>query len=1154
MKKFFSVVPLFLASLLAIGQGQVSFPEEVQLIDELIKSGQFTLADSALNELKNSLENTSLISQDSVLLYFSSNQALVKYQLGDCAETIKYSKEDQALKSRVYGEADVITLSASRNLGIYYLNCDSTDAARLVLEKTMATHKAQYKNPDEIYVRTLDDLAFTYSKLEEADLAIDSYEELVRLLGDSKGGFYYNIIENYSSYLITLEKYEQAAGYFEELKEPTKGTQGYAVFLKDFYNVFVHLKDYVRALETASALVELCTGTPGECSSDEIDQRQFIISAARLAMLLTKFEQAKEFYNSAEVAFADSPVDFVSILSEEANLFEFTGERQLQEVKLNLSLEVHEKNNWQDSASYARSVLELGKLYTQIGQFKKADDLFIEYINNLEAKGDTADPVQLAIAYQSLGNQRYFLQNLKDADLYLNKSKDLLVKNDLTNSEAYASTLNSLGALYESFASYKQAESNYRQGLSLATELSPVKISLASNLANVLGVTKPRNDSIEILLGQAIEWQLELTGERHPLYANMLGNRGAFYQRNGRFEEAQTDFDNSIAIFRATVSEDHPQYLAALSSLGLLYSENEQEQKALELMLSAKKNYEGYYSKTHPGYILNLNNLANLYTKLEQFTNAEKLLMELASIQVREIRESFSYLSESEKRSFVAEKQKLLDNFKGYVVARTVNESGSIKPEVLTRWYNLELSTKGMLLNSTKKVRDQIFNSGDEQLINLFSDWTAARKQIADISSLKNGNQSTSSISLQDLTTKTNDLEKEISRRSEEFSSSFASKSLSYSDLSSALGSSEASVEIIRTQVGEEAIYVALIGTSGTPAPQVFVLGKGDELEQRAFKGYTNRIAFKVEDPSSFETYWKPINDFLSANGVEKIYYAPDGVYHKVSLVTLYNPATKKYLLDDLEIVQLTSTKDLLNIKQSAATSTSDVGEVLLVGRPSYAIGTSPLISSNNTRGITDAGIADLPGTEQEINEIAELLQKNGAQCVIRMKEEAREKEIKSLLNRQLVHIATHGFFNDQSANDDNFDPMINSGLLLAGVSNESTAGQEDGILTAYEIMNLDLSKVEMIVLSACETGLGEISSGQGIYGLQRAFFVGGAETLIMSLWKVDDTATKELMTAFYKEYVKSGDKRTAFLSAQRKIRKKYKSPTYWGAFVMLGG
>jgi CHAT domain-containing protein len=181
----------------------------------------------------------------------------------------------------------------------------------------------------------------------------------------------------------------------------------------------------------------------------------------------------------------------------------------------------------------------------------------------------------------------------------------------------------------------------------------------------------------------------------------------------------------------------------------------------------------------------------------------------------------------------------------------------------------------------------------------------------------------------------------------------------------------------------------------------------------------------------------------------------------------------------------------------------------------------------------------------------------------------ATEEAIKSLRNLYLLHIATHGFFlNDEQIEEGGldqkvtenlkFNPLLRSGLLLAGCKQNLSALEEadraeDGILTAYEAANLNLGNTDLVVLSACETGLGEVRNGEGVYGLQRAFLTAGAKTLLMSLWTVSDEATQVLMTNFYRNWVESGNKRQAFKKAQMELREKYPQPYFWGAFVMVG-
>ncbi|WP_420316585.1 CHAT domain-containing protein [Ekhidna sp.] len=1148
---FFNVLIFVVLAPCVLGQDQVDFGSEVDKIELLINSQSFEEATEALIGLQESLVNTSLIDQDTVKLFFSSKLAFVASRLGDCETTIMRSKEDVSLRSEIYGLGDPVTLSASRNLGIYYLNCDSLKKADSVLTRTVEVHKNEIGTPDELYARTLDDLAYVKGKLGDVSSAEKNYDELLGLLGDNKSTFYLHVAENYSALLMSSEKYEKAAVFYEDLKSYMAQKDEYPFFLKDYYNVFVHLKDYVKALETATELLSWCQDNEVSCSESGLERNEFILNSARLAILLFNYEEAEKYYLQAESIYESSPI-YLNILLEQAELFDAIGEKYKQLNALSKSLIAHRSRDITDSSTYTKTVLELGKLHTEMGRFERADELFSNYIEDLESSSDTK-PEKLAVAYQSLGNQRYLLQNFKDADKYLTQARNILQDEGKKGQKEYASVLNSLGALYEALANYNKAEDNYREALSISKdENSGLRIALATNLANVLTRTNPANDSILVLFNQAINWQKESSGIGHPAYANLLSNRAVYYQKNEEYELALTDYEEAIKIFQYTVQEDHPQYLSAQSNVGLLYDLMERRDEAMKILLDTKEKYARYYSESHPGYIRTVNNLANLYTKTEQYELAEPLLIALAKRQVEEINESFTYLSESEKKTFVEEKQKLLNNFKVYVVARSTNEEGSIKPEVIEEWYNLELSTKGMLLNATKQVREQIFNSGDAELINLFSEWTVARKQIADLQSLKSELKQRSQQRLDSLSQKINTLEKELSRKSAEFNNSFAGTSPTFDQIQSKLGPGEATVEIIRTELNGEGVYTALVGISSQDNPTLIVIDKGIEFEKKAFSVYKNGIKFKVEDTKSFETYWKKVDDFLKSNNIQKIYYSPDGIYHKISINTIYNPNAKDYLIDELTIVQLSSSKDLLSLNFSS--EGDEISNVLLVGRPSYKIGEANTISGTTRSFSMISNVADLPGTEEEIKEIQQLVEKSNVVCKTLLLDEANEETVKSELNKELVHIATHGFFMEDDKAPST-DPMLSSGLLLAGVSNEKTGdNSEDGVLTAYEIMNLGLNNLEMVVLSACETGLGEIASGEGIYGLQRAFFVGGAKSVVMSLWKVDDEATKDLMTTFYKDYLKNGNKREAFLNAQRKIKKKYKDPIYWGAFVMLGG
>ncbi len=213
----------------------------------------------------------------------------------------------------------------------------------------------------------------------------------------------------------------------------------------------------------------------------------------------------------------------------------------------------------------------------------------------------------------------------------------------------------------------------------------------------------------------------------------------------------------------------------------------------------------------------------------------------------------------------------------------------------------------------------------------------------------------------------------------------------------------------------------------------------------------------------------------------------------------------------------------------------------------------------------------ELPGTKEETDSVKTILTAARWTIEEKLRKAATEDAIKKIKRPEVLHIATHGFFLKDikdtlgtvygiQADIARQHPLLRSGVILAGAaavaSNPNNfSDQDDGILTAYEAAGLDLTGTGLVVLSACETGLGELLNGQGVYGLQRAFLQAGALSVIMSLWKVNDESTKELMISFYREWLghPDGSKQDALRMAQLRLREQYAHPFFWGPFVLVG-
>lgn len=321
-------------------------------------------------------------------------------------------------------------------------------------------------------------------------------------------------------------------------------------------------------------------------------------------------------------------------------------------------------------------------------------------------------------------------------------------------------------------------------------------------------------------------------------------------------------------------------------------------------------------------------------------------------------------------------------------------------------------------------------------------------------------------------------------------------------------------------------------------------LSNGKDLEKHGLSFYRNAIKLKIEDNESYGVFWQPLEKYM--RNFTNIYISVDGVYNNINLNTL-NTTNGKYLIDNYNLVRLPSLKTILDIKH--LNQKSKVTSASLIGNPDFG--------NNNL-------ISPLPATLLEVEAIKNLLANNQVSVSQYTGQKATALAVRSIADTDIIHIATHGFFipdtQMQNAswnllNKSYEGPLFRSGLMFAGAAEAYESGQFEplnkNVLSAYEAISLNLENTKLVVLSACETGSGEVVNGEGIYGLQRSFQVAGAEATVMSLWKVDDQATQELMVELYREYTVSGNISSSFRSAQLTLREKYSQPYYWGAFVL---
>jgi CHAT domain-containing protein len=757
------------------------------------------------------------------------------------------------------------------------------------------------------------------------------------------------------------------------------------------------------------------------------------------------------------------------------------------------------------------------------------------------------------------------------------------------NHPVYANSLGSLAGFYHEMGNYQASERLFLKALDILTNfpdsIQPGIATMKSNLA-ALYQTLGNDTAAEPLLKQALEIRKVALNSNNPDYATSLNNLAAYYYKQEKYSQAEPLYLESLQVTEKAFGTGHPNYATSLSNLAALYCAGEKYNAAEPLLKKAVDIRKKVLGLNHPDYATALNNMVVFYQTTGQADSAREFMLEANSILLNQLNQSYQFLSEKEAQLYFSSLIGKFESNNSFIAGWQKNN-----PSLTSLSMDNELALKGASLQSAIRLRQAVLEGGDSTLINVFKRWTGIKEQLND---LYNHPAPRNSSNMDSLVDAANTLEKDLIRGSLVFKNMLASQSIRWTDVQKALTENQAAIEIVNfrknagTRWSNDRLYAALIVRPGYQYPQFVTLFEEKELFRLLYyaDAPADRKIRRTINPEIlkqvYDLTWKPIEKYLS--GVNTVYLAPSGLLTTVPFQALMK-SNAGFLIDSMDIHYLLSTRELAvekPVKGSAENNTAalfggilyDLDSLAMVGavsKSSTAI-TINQVPGNGTRGI--GSFKYLPGTLVEVDTVNAYLTNYHWTPGKFTGSQATEGEFKRLSGGNapaIIHIATHGFYKPQSgpqqknmlqlntdkkySADDN--PLRRTGLILAGGNwtwkNKTLPnGVEDGVLTALEVSNMDLRKTNLVVLSACETGLGDIKPGEGVFGLQRAFRLAGVKNIIMSLWNVDDKTTTKLMSTYFQYWLKGEKPAAAFKLAVINVRTLDPDPGKWAAFVMV--
>ena len=957
--------------------------------------------------------------------------------------------------------------------------------------------------------------------------------------------------------------------------------------------------DFEKARYYADSAVSLAQKTYGE-NHPFVWYKKVVYGF--IAMESGDFETAQSIFLAAkpviEQSYGKLSAEYTSTLNNLACLYHYKGDFSTSEPYYLELISLEDSCNNCDKKRFGVFRSNLAFMYQKMNRLKESETFFLSAIHRDSIHGQTGTISfathmnNFGILYEKMG----LYKKAESCHLTALKIRKEKLPRDHPH---YGSSLNNLGVIYMQISDYKSAEIYFEECKDIYQKSYGESHFNYGIVLHNLGLIKYYlNDypkSIEYIT-EAIEVYKKSIGYNH--YYSLSARIGLANSAKALGNIVMADsLTNSCLIFIADkYGTSEPLYLSALiSKAGILLTDKKyfEALDTFDVIIKTSNSVFGGMANTMIPAMeksLKISRLLNNSSAItENYINLNNALR-------YRIKYLSSFLTEKQLGSFILRSSEMHDELGSINYQLAYKNESSIFP---TLYYDHLLFWKGLLLEeSMLRQNSQYFSS--PEIKSAYDSLAYYKSELSKLLSLPVSKR----LNFDHLQQKSDEFEKQVLGRSKEYSDMTKKSMINLTSICGNIPEYGTSIEFTHfnftTPYSADSIFygaLVLFPQDTTPCfiplfeeKQLTALLEktGDQAQATTNLYAATRSGDLLGQAPSYGTelyklIWKPLDSLLQAHQIKKVYFSPSGLLHRVAFAALPIDG-KNVLADRYELHQLGSTRSLVvkTPEPVAQDYTAAIfGGVQYDRSGTQTDSTAPEITDNRLWTLIErprSGVEDgfdyLPGTDQEAQRLEKTFTQNSIVTRSHTGAKATEEALKylgrdTMKSPDILHIATHGFFfpdpekrKSQSFGEENAfkwneNPLFRSGLALSGAnatwSGQPTPGSiEDGIATAYEISHLNLSNTKLVVLSACETGLGDIKGSEGVYGLQRAFKMAGADFLLVSLWQVPDKETVEFMDAFYGAWLKGKTIHEAFAKAQKKMRKKYKEVYKWGAWVLV--